>query len=62
MAYTVEFQNDKTISYQEIEGDTYQESPDGYLIEFYKGDQLMFAVAKHLVRSIKVTPEEGEKD
>jgi len=64
MVYTVEIHGDEAISYQEIDADTYRETQNGYLIEFHKDNQLVFAVAKHLVRSIKLIPEkkEGEKD
>lgn len=62
MAYTVEIHDNGAISYKEIDADTYQETQNGYLIEFHKDNQLVFAVAKHLVRSIKLIPEESEKD
>ncbi len=66
MAYNVEINDEGTISFEEIDADNYQETQNGYLIEFHKDDQVVFAVAKHLVRSIKLIPEEepeeGEKD
>ncbi len=64
MAYIVEIDDNGVTSTEEIDADTYQETQNGYLIEFYKDDQVVFAVAKYLVRSIKLIPEEeeGEKD
>ena len=63
MAYLVEI-HDESDFQQTINADSYQETQNGYLIEFHKDDQIVFAVAKHLVRSIKLIPEEeeGEKD